>query len=137
MHHDTFASLNRLSTLEARYDGPIPASERCALIFGSALAAEIAEMRAEMVFFRAMASRTRRAGKIWLSRGDRAMAAHARADSRLYLSAWRDRRRRLADLARRTSTPQMRTDDAMRRILATIPSDIAAPSRKGTRENCP
>jgi hypothetical protein len=132
MHHDPFASLDRLSELETRYDGPIPASERRALIFGSALAGEIADTRAEIAFLRAMVARTRRAGKTWLSRGNRAMAAHARADSELYLSAWRDRRRRLAELAQ-----QMRIDGTARRILATIPSDIAARSRKGTRENRP
>jgi hypothetical protein len=61
------------------------------------------------------------------------MAAHARADSKLYLSAWRDRRRRLAELAHNARTQQMRIDGTARRILATIPSDIAARSRKGTR----
>jgi hypothetical protein len=136
MQHDPSAPLNRLSELEMRYDGPIPASERRALAFGSAIASEIIEARAEMMFFRAMVGRTRRAGKSWLSRGDCATAAHARADTRLYLTAWRDRRRRLAELACEASARGTRSSDA-RRILATIPSEIVAPRRNGTRENRP
>jgi hypothetical protein len=53
-------TLIRLVELEARYDGPIPAAERRALLFGSALAADIAETRAEIAFFRAMIVRTPR-----------------------------------------------------------------------------
>jgi hypothetical protein len=131
MQHDPSAPLNRLSELEMRYDGAIPASER------QALAGEIAETHSEIAFFRTMAGRTRHAGKSWLSRGDCATAAHARADTRLYLTAWRDRRRRLAELASEASAREPRDENAARRILATIPSDIAAPRRNGPRENRP
>lgn len=137
MHHGPMPPLVHLRDLEMRYDGPIPVAERQALTYGNALAGEIAETHSEIAFFRAMVGRTRRAGKSWLSRGDRATAAHARADTRLYLTAWRDRRRRLAELACEAGARESRDADAARRILATIPSDIAAPRRNGPRENRP
>lgn len=134
-------TLIRLAELEARFDGPIPAAERRALPFGSAVAADIAGTRAEIAFFRAMIERTRRAGKAWLSRGNREMATHASADSRLYLAAWRDRRRRLAELlhnaTHESKQQEMRVISAQQRTLAAIASTIVAPLVDGFRETNP
>lgn len=94
--------------LEARYDGPIPAHERRAIAFGSKLAADIAEISAEAAFFRAMVERTRSSGKAWLHSGNRELAAHARADARVYLTAWRNRRSRLARLLHDAGLPEAR-----------------------------
>jgi hypothetical protein len=127
-------TLTRLLELEARYDGPIPAAERRALAFGAPIAADIAETRADVAFFRTMAARTRRAGKCWLRRGDAERAARARADSRLYLSAWRRRRRRLAELER-THAHDIGIAADERRILATIASQIVAPCSDGNVED--
>ena len=127
MPYPFIPALVRLADLEARYDGPIPLSERSALAFGSALAAEIAETRAEIAFYRAMIQRTRRAGKAWLARGDREMAAHAHTDLHLYLRAWRSRRRLMAELLLQAKARQMPAGDAVRRTLAIIASEIVAP----------
>lgn len=137
MPHSHIPALIRLADLEARYDGPVPSYERRALAFGSALAADIAETRAEIAFFRSMIQRTRRAGKAWVARGNREMAAHARADSRLYLRAWRDRRRLLCELLPHAKARPTRIDDASRRTLAMIASEIVAPRIEGTKEHRP
>jgi hypothetical protein len=126
-----------LVSLEARYDGPIPAAERRALAFGSALEADIAETSAEIAFFRAMIERTRRAGKAWLHRGNREMAAHARFDLRLYLSAWRSRRSRLAKLLHHVRVRGTPVGDATRQTLAVIATQIIAPLVEGAEEDCP
>lgn len=130
--------LQRLLDLEARYDGPIPAAERRALALGSAAAAARVTLRAEIAFYRAMIVRARRAGKAWLARGNREMAAHVRDDSRLYLNAWRDRRRALAEHLHRTESRRaMRLDEAHRHTLAVIASHIIAPLIEGAGESRP
>lgn len=127
MPDPSLSPLQRLIELEARYDGPIPAAKRRALTFGSALEAAIAEAEAEAAFFRAMIGRTRRAGKAWRGRGNRAMAARARADSRLYLEAWRARRRRLAELLSERSAAHIRRPIQMTRpMTATSPGRMSA-----------
>ena len=139
MTHSPFSPpLLRLADLEARYDGPIPEAARRALAFGSAAAADLAALRAEIDFFRAMIERTRRAGKTWLHRGNREMAAHARADSRLYLKAWRDRRRALAEhLHRSRCQREAHIGESHRQTLAAIASHIIAPLIEGTGESRP
>jgi hypothetical protein len=69
------------------------------------------------------------------------MATHARADSRLHLAAWRDRRRRLAELlhsaANESKQREMRVVSAQQRTLAAIASTIVAPLVDGFRETNP
>lgn len=130
--------LQRLLDLEARYDGPIPAAERRAHALGSAAAVARATLQTEIALYRAMIVRTRRAGKAWLHRGNREMAAHARDDSWLYLNAWRDRRRTLAEhLHRSQSGCDTRLGETHRHTLAAIASHIIAPLIEGTGEPRP
>jgi hypothetical protein len=99
-HSSSVSPLTRLAELEARYDGPIPDCALDALRHGSALAADLAEVRAEISFFREMATRSRRSGKTWRGRGHDNLAARALVDCRVYLAGWRARRRRLKTLER-------------------------------------
>ena len=118
----TPSPLTRLADLEARYDGPIPTSEMNALRHGTALAADIAEARAEIAFFRGMAAQARRSGKAWRDRGESVLAARAIADCRIYLTGWRARRRRLEALERtdRIDTARVRTLSAIDGLLAPL-----------------
>jgi len=119
MPDPSLSPFHRLMELEARCDGPIAAAARRALAFGSAREAMIAETEAEAAFFRSLIGRTRRAGKAWRDRGNRIMAACARADSRLYLDAWRARRRRLAELLSERSAAHIRRPIQMTRPMTT------------------
>jgi hypothetical protein len=114
--------LIRLAELEARYDGPIPTRQLNALRHGTALAADIAEARAEIAFFRGMAARARHSGKTWRDRGESVLAARAVADCRIYLAGWRARRRRLEALERtdRIDTARVRTLSAIDCLLAPL-----------------
>jgi hypothetical protein len=127
MPDPSLSPFQRLIALEARHDGPIPAAARRALAFGSALEAAIAEAEAEAAFFRGLIGRTRRAGKAWRARGNRAMAAQAQADCALYLEAWRTRRRRLAALLSERPGAHIRRPIQMTRpMMATSPGRMSA-----------
>lgn len=127
--------LCRLAELEARYDGPIPERELIALRFGSALAADIAETKAEIIFFRTMARRARNGGKAWLERGNRPMAKATAADARAYLDAWRNRRHKLAELLQELSVRKARVDIARQQMLAMVGAAIIAPLIAGGQES--
>jgi hypothetical protein len=99
-HAPCTSLLARLAEIEARYDGPIPSRELDALRYGSPLAADIAETRAEIAFFRDMAARARRSGKVWRAQCETTRASRARTDCNIYLAGWRSRRRRLRALER-------------------------------------
>lgn len=127
--------LSRLAELEARYDGPIPERELMRLRFGSALAADIAETKAEIMFFRDMARRARIGGKAWLERGNRTMARAAAADARAYLAGWRNRRHKLAELLQELSMREARADIARQQTLAMVGAAIVAPLVAGGQES--
>ena len=127
--------LAKLTELEFRYDGPIPAAERQALRFGSVLAAEIAETKAEIVFFRALIRGARRTGKEWRRRGNRPKAAAMRNDTWLYLRAWRKRRHKLAELLHESMEREARADIARQRTLAMVDAAIVAPLVMGAEES--
>ena len=129
---DTY--LARLAELECRYDGPIPACERRKLEFGSLLAAEIAETKAEIAFFRTLVQRAREAAKARRRRGDRPRAAALRNDAWLYLHAWRKRRHKLAELLQEFVVREARADIARQRTLAMIDAAIVAPLVTGVEE---
>ncbi|HTI86327.1 MAG TPA: hypothetical protein VL966_06965 [Alphaproteobacteria bacterium] len=116
------APLARLADLEARYDGPIPQRELDALRHGSALAADVAEIRAEIACFRELAARSRRSGKAWRARGNDQLATCALMDCRVYLGGWRARRRRLTALerAQRLDIAYDRTRSAIDGLLAPL-----------------
>lgn len=121
-HTSSVSPLARLAELETRYDGPIPDREFNALRHGSALAADLAEVRAEISFFREMAARSRRSGKTWRARGNEELAARALVDCRIYLAGWRARRRRLKALerAQRLDVAHDRTRSAIGGLLAPL-----------------
>jgi hypothetical protein len=121
--------LARLRQLEARYDGPIPTDELRALRFGSLLAAEIAETRSEIVFFRELILRTRRAAKQWRESGQAAATKDALGDLRAYHAAWRNRHRSLAKLLdeKRSRESEARVADARSRTLEAIADLVIAP----------
>jgi hypothetical protein len=123
------STLARRAELETRYDGPIPTRALDALRHGSPLAADIAETRAEIAFFRDMAARARRSGKTWRARGEFALAARAATDCRIYLAGWRLRRRRLQVLerARRVEAAGLRTMSAIVSLLAPLTRPTTGP----------
>lgn len=125
--HGSPSPLSRLNALEARYDGIIPQAEIDALRCGSALAAEIAETRAEIAFFCIMARHARISGKAWLQRGNRRMAEATIIEARAYLSAWRKHRHKLAELLQETNVRQARLDIARQQTLAMVGANIIAP----------
>jgi hypothetical protein len=124
---DSPSMLRCLNALEARYDGAIPEIELRALRFGSARAAEIAETRAEITFFRTMARHARISGKAWLARGNRRMAAATLAEAKAYLFAWRKCRHKLAELLHEMKVREARVDIARQQTLAMVGTHIIAP----------
>lgn len=131
MHDESLSPLARLTELERRYDGPIPESELRALRFGSALAADIADARREIAFFRELIVRTRRAGKERRHR-DRSSTSAGHADLHSYLASWRERRQRLARLLQRQTAQELerreaRIADSRRRTLEAIAAGVLAP----------
>jgi hypothetical protein len=124
---DSPSILCRLNALEARYDGIIPQIELDALRGGSRVAAEVAETKAEITFFRVMVRHARISGKAWLKRGNRRMAEATIIEAKAYLSAWRRRRHKLAELLQETNMREARVDIARQQTLAMVGARIIAP----------
>ena len=87
------SALAKLSELERRYSGAIPADELRALHYPSYLHMQLEDHRGQVKFYRDMLLQNVKSSKEWLKRGQLNNSQSCAKDAWLYLRGWRHHRK--------------------------------------------